>query len=200
MSYRYERYRERPRSGWRSWLVFVTVVVWVLVLGCVALRFVIRPHFTDYVNRQVAQAIDPQIPSQLDPDAALRESLEQIPLDVSVPPGELAINDEQANAFISDYRQRLQGIDDVRVRVVPGEVQADVTVRGFTGTAHIQPAVRDGRIVAASAQLDQPLNSILSIDELLGALQDRFNAELNAQGRRVSAIRIEQGQAIVTVE
>lgn len=200
MSYRYERYRERPRSALRSWLIFLTIVVWVLVLGCLALRFIVRPQLTDYVNRQIAQAINPQLPADLDPNAALRESLEQLPVGVTVPPGELVVSEDQANLYIDDYRQRLQGIDDIRVRFTPGQVQADVTVRGITGTAHVQPVVQDGRIVAANPQLGQPLGSILSIDELLGALQDRLNAELNAQGRRITEIRVEQGQAIVVVE
>lgn len=200
MSYRYERYRERPRNALRSWLIFLTVVVWVLVLGCLALRFIVRPQLTDYVNRQIAQAINPQLPADLDPNAALRESLEQLPVGVTVPPGELVVSEDQANLYIDEYRQRLQGIDDIRVRFTPGQVQADVTVRGITGTAHVRPVVQDGRIVAANSQLDQPLGSILSIDELLGALQDRLNAELNSQGRRITEIRVEQGQAIVVVE
>lgn len=200
MSYRYERYRERPRSAARSWLIFLTVAVWALVLGCLALRFVVRPQLTDYVKRQVAQAIDPQLPAELDPNAALRESLEQLPVSGVVTPGELVVSEEQANSYIDDYRARLQGIDDIRVRFTPGEVQADVTVQGFTGTARVQPVVQDGRIVATNAQLDQPLGSFLSIDELLSALQDRLNSELNAQNRRITDVRIEQGQAIVIVE
>jgi hypothetical protein len=200
VSYRYERYRERPRSAARSWLIFLTVAVWALVLGCLALRFVVRPQLTDYVKRQVAQAIDPQLPAELDPNAALRESLEQLPVSGVVTPGELVVSEEQANSYIDDYRARLQGIDDIRVRFTPGEVQADVTVQGFTGTARVQPVVQDGRIVATNAQLDQPLGSFLSIDELLSALQDRLNSELNAQNRRITDVRIEQGQAIVIVE
>ena len=200
MSYRYERYRERPRSAARSWLIFLTVAVWALVLGCLALRFIVRPQLTDYVKRQVAQAIDPQIPAELDPNAALQQSLEQLPVGGVVTPGELVVSEEQANIYIDDYRSRLQGIDDIRVRFTPGEVQADVTVQGFTGTARVQPVVQDGRIVASNARLDQPLGSFLSIDELLGALQDRLNSELNAQNRRITDIRVEQGQAIVIVE
>lgn len=200
MSYRYERYRERPRSAARGWLIFLTVVVWLLVLGCLALRFIVRPQLTDYVNRQVAQAINPDLPADIDPNAALQESLDQLPIDVAIPPGELVVSEEQANLYIDDYRQRLQGIDDIRVRFTPGEVQADVTVRGITGTARVQPVVQDGRIVALNPRLDQPLGSILSVDELLGALQERLNSELNTQNRRITDVRVEQGQAVVIVE
>lgn len=200
MSYRYERYRERPRSRLRGWLIFLTTVVWVLVLGCLVLRFVVRPQLTNYFNRQVARAINPQIPTDLDPSAALRESLAQVPVGVAVPPGELVVSEEEANVYIDSYRQQLQGIDDIRVRFTPGLVEFDVTVRRFTGTARVRPVVQDGRIVAADAQLDQPLGSILSIDELLGAFQDRLNSELNAQNRRITDVRVEQGQAVVIVE
>lgn len=200
MSYRYERYRERPRSRVRSWLIFLTTVVWVLVLGCLVLRFVVRPQLTNYFNRQVARAINPALPADADPGAALRESLAQVPVGVAVPPGELVVSQDEANVYIDSYRQQLQGIDDIRVRFTPGLVEFDVTVRGFTGTARVRPVVQDGRIVAADAQLDQPLGSILSIDELLGAFQDRLNSELNAQNRRITDVRVEQGQAVVIVE
>ena len=200
MSYQYERYPEQPRRRGRGWLIALTVIVWLLVLACLGIRFFVRPMLTDYVNRQVAQSINPNLPANIDPNEALRESLEQVPLDVAVPPGEFEVTEQQANDYLFAYRQRLQGIDSLRVRFVPGEVQADVTVQGVTGTAYAQPTVRDGRIVAANARLGQPLGSILSIDELLGALQDRMNAELNEQGRRVTGVRVEQGVAVVTVE
>lgn len=200
MSYRYERYRERPRSALRSWLIFLTTVVWLLVLGCLLLRFVVRPQLTNYFNREVARAINPALPADADPGAALRDSLAQVPVGVAVPPGELVVSEEDANVYIDGYRQQLQGIDDVRVRFTPGQVEFDVTVQGITGTARMRPVVQDGRIVATNASLDQPLGSILSIDELLGAFQERLNAELSAQNRRMTDLRVEQGQAVVIVE
>lgn len=200
MSYRYERYRERPRSALRSWLIFLTTVVWLLVLGCLLLRFVVRPQLTNYFNRQVARALNPALPADGDPSAALRDSLAQVPVGVAVPPGELAVTEEEANVYIDGYRQQLQGIDDIRVRFTPGQVEFDVTVQGITGTARMRPVVQDGRIVATNASLDQPLGSILSIDDLLAAFQERLNAELSAQNRRMTDLRVEQGQAVVIVE
>lgn len=203
MSYRYERYeryREQPRNRTKTCLIWLTAAVWLLVLACVGVRYVLRPFITDYVNRQIAVAINPSLPDGLDPNEALRESLEQVPINVQVPPGEIEVSEEQANSYVEAYRQRLQGIDDIRVRFVPGEVQAVVTVQGISGTARMQPVVQDGRIVAANPRLDEPLGSILSVDDLLGALQDRINSELNTQGRRITGVRVEQGVAIVTVE
>ena len=57
MSYRYERYCERPPRKSRSGLIALTVIVWLLVLGCFAARYVLRPAVTDYVNRQVAVSV-----------------------------------------------------------------------------------------------------------------------------------------------
>ena len=200
MSYRYERYRERPRNRFRSCLISLTIFVWVLVLGCLGTRFLVRPAVTDYVSREIADSINPQLPANLDPNEALRESLEQVPIGGAVVPGELRVTDEQANEYVAAYRDRLVGIDDLRVRFVPGELQADVTVQGLTNTAHAQAAVQDGRIVAQNARLDQPLGSLLSIEPLLDAILGRLNAELAAQQRRVTDVRIEQGVAIMTVE
>jgi hypothetical protein len=200
MSYRYERYRERPRSRLRGWLVTLTIFVWLLVLGFVVLRFFVRPSITNYVNRQVVQSLNPQTPSDANPGDALRESLQQVPLGVTVPSGEIRITEAQANGYLDAYRARMTGIDDLRVRFVPNEVQADITVRGITSTAHARPEVRNGQIVAAEQQLDPPLGLILSMDELFGAFQARINSEIAAQGRSVKTITIEQGVAVITIE
>lgn len=200
MSYRYERYRERPRNRARGWLVGLTILVWLLVLGFVALRYFVRPSLTDYVNRQVVESINPQSAIDTNSAEALRESLQQVPINVTVPAGELRITEEQANGYLTNYRQRLTGIDDLQVRFVPDEVQADITVRGISSTAYARPEVRNGQIVAADQRLGPPLGLILSMDDLLGAFQERINAEIAAQGRSVTDITIEQGIAIITIE
>lgn len=204
MSYRYERYRERPRSAGRRWLISLTIIVWLLVAGFLAVRFFVRPRVTDYVNRKVVEAVNPQASVDANPGEALRESLQQIPINVAIKPGKIRVTEDDANEYLYAYRQKLKGIDNVRVRFVPGEVQADVTasIQGFavSSTARAQPVVENGRIVARNAALDQPLGSVLSIDSLMNALVNRINDELAAQGRRVTGIRVEQGVAVIEVE
>ena len=200
MSYRYERYRERPRSQMRSCLVVLTVCVWLVVFAWLAVRFWVRPLVTDYVNQQVAVAIDPQLPADLAPGQALQESLEQVPIPVQIPAGTITVTEDQANSYLTGYRDQLAEIDDIRVRFVPGAVQAEVTVRGFRGTASTEPVVEGGRLVATNTSLSQPLGSFLSINPLMQALLDRINGEVTAQGRTITAVQIEQGTALVTVE
>lgn len=200
MSYRYEQYTERPRNRSRSCLISATVLVWVLVLACIAIPTFVRPAVTDYLNRQVATRIDPQIPADLPGEEALRESLDQVPLDVPVPIGTIQISEADANAYMAAYREQLPGIDDIAVRFVPGAIEADVTFRGFTGTARTEPQVQNGRIVATNTSLGQPLGSLLSIDPLMNALLDRINNQIAEQGRTITSVTIEQGSALVTVE
>ncbi|MDP9350772.1 MAG: hypothetical protein M3P51_04430 [Chloroflexota bacterium] len=200
MSYRYERYRERPRSGLKGWLVALTVLIWVLVLGCVAVRFLLRPALTDYVKRQIAVSIDPDIPADINPGQALRESLQQVPLPDEIPVGTLTVSEEQANSYLARYREDLAEIDDLRVRLVPGEVQAQVTMRGFSGVARTEPVAQAGRLVATNTALSQPLSSFISIEPLMQALLDRINDEVAAQGRSITAVQIEQGAAVITIE
>jgi hypothetical protein len=200
--YSYREYQERPRNRLRSTLIFVTALVWVLVLACLALRFFVRPNVTDYVNRQVAVTIDPQIPPSLDPNAALRESLSQIPLGGAIPPGRFEVTEEMANDYLYAYRQNLGEIDAVQVNFVPGEIEANISLRRFplSGTATTTPAVQDGRLIATNTRLNQPLDSVLSIDPLMNALLSRINEEVAAQGRRITAVEITDGLAIVSVE
>lgn len=200
MSYRYEQYRERPRSRGRGCLVGLTVLVWLLVLGFFGLRYFVRPSLTNYVNRQVVESINPQVSPDADPGDALRDSLQQVPIDIDVPPGELRVTDAQANSYLATYRERLTGIDDLRIHFVPDEVQAVITVRGVSSTAHARPVVRNGQIVATDQRLDPPLGLFLSMDDLLNAFQERINAEIAAQGRTVTGISVDEGFAVITIE
>lgn len=205
MSYRqysYREYQERPRNRLRSVLIFLTVIIWLLVLGCLAIRFFVRPNVTDYVNRQVAVTLDPQLPPDLDPNAALRESLSQIPLAGAIPAGEFRVTQEEANDYLYAYRQNLGEIESVRVTFVPGEIEAHIDLRRFplSGKAYTTPAVQDGRLIATNTRLNQPLDSVLSIDPLMDALLNHINEEVAAQGRRITAIEITDGVAIVSVE
>lgn len=200
MSYRYERYHERPPRKGRRGLLALTVIVWMLVLGCLGARYLLRPAVTDYVNRQVAVALDPEVPADRNPGDALQESLEQVQIPFEIPAGTRTITEQEANRFVAAYESRLSGVDDVRVRFVPGQVQADITVRGFTGTATMEPAVQNGQLVATNTSLGQPLGSFLSIDPLMQALLDRVNGEVTAQGRTITRVQVEQGQAVITVE
>jgi hypothetical protein len=201
VSYRYERYRERPRSGGvRSVLIFLTVVVWLVVLGCFALRWFVRPALTDYVNREVAVSINPQLPPNLDPNQALRESLEQIPVAGAIPPGRFEVTEAMANDYLTGYREQMGEIDNVHVRFVPGEVQANISVWGLTGTARTTPAVQNGRLVATNTRMNQPLDSVISLDPLMDALLGRINSEVAAQGRSITDVEIVDGLAIVHVE
>ncbi len=200
MSYRYERYQERPRRQGRSWLVALTIFIWLLVLGCLAVRFLLRPALTDYVQREIAVAIDEDIPANLEAGQALREGLKQIPFPGNIPVGTVTISEEQANSYLAGYADQLGEIDNISVGFVPGDVQAVVTVQGFSGVARTVPTVQGGRLVATNTRLSQPLDSFISIEPLMQALLDRLNDEVAAQGRSVTAVQIEQGAAVISVE
>jgi hypothetical protein len=199
MSYRYEEeyYEEQPRRRLRGWLLSLTILVWLLVLACVLLRFVIQPALTDFVNRRIARTIDPNLPASFDPIAALRDRLASIPSG-PIPAGEFTVTEEQANAYVAAYRPQV--LDEVQVHFVPREVQADLTWRGITSTARMGVEARNGHLVAVNPRLDPPLGAVLSIDALVGVLEDRLNDELTAQGRRITHVEVQQDIAVVTIE
>lgn len=196
---RFQRYPPPQRRRGRGCLTCLTVLVWAVVLGYLGLRFVVQPRMTQYLERQIATQLDPQVAADLSADDALRQGLDQLP-DVPIPAGQLTVTEDQANALAGSYAGQVDALDGVQVRFVPGEVQVDLTAQGFTNTARIVPEVRDGRIVAASQSLDPPLGLLISLDDLTSAVIDQLNADAAAQGRRVTAVEIQQGVAIVVVE
>ena len=204
MSYRYERhdeyddyyYEERPRRR-RTCLIVATILVWALVFACIGFYFFGQRVVTDFVNRRIARVIDPDIAPNVEPLDALRDSLASIP-SVEIPPGEYVVSEEQADDYLDTSRPA--GFDDMQVRFVPGEVVTDITWNGFTGTARMGVEARDGRLVAVNPRLDPPLGAFLSIDAVVGVLEERLNNELVGQGRRVTSVEIEAGQARLMIE
>jgi hypothetical protein len=120
MSYQYrqyERYNERPRrSPLRCLFVSLTILVWVVLLGVLLLRFVVRPMITNMIEQRVAESVEVARP-QSDvvvpvPGSGLLPTL---------PVGSFSVSDADANAWLAAHRDQLQGIDDVRLRFAGNE-------------------------------------------------------------------------------
>jgi hypothetical protein len=203
MSYRYERRterrpeRRRRGNGCLAWLV---ALVWIILLGVVAYRYWLRPQISQYVGQQIAERVSGDAGSQVGQQiergaaAALPTAL------AALPSGELRISEEQANAYLAARADSLKPLDSATIRFVPNEVQADLRAVGTTSVARMGLAVQDGRIIAVNPQLDGPLNQLIALPDLTGALEKQLNDQLAAQGRRVTNVRVEQGILVVTIE
>ncbi len=195
MSYRYERYNERPRrSGMRCLFVTLTILVWVVLLGILLVRFVVRPAMTNLIEGRFAERV-PVERSQPNIEVPAVGSL--LP---ALPAGSFTISEADANQWFAQNRDQLQGVDDVRLRFVPGEAQADLTMQGVSGTARADITAVDGRIVVRNAQLAPPLGWVVDVAPLATLLQDQLNAELAASNRRATSAVVEQGKVTLTVE
>ena len=193
MSYRYERYRERPRSSLRRWIIALTVLIWVVLIALVLLHFVARPAVTRYVQDRIAQRlpVQPQ-------EGTLPAQGELTPSDL--PPGSFAIRESDANQWLVDHRHELQGVDDVRLRFLPGEAQADLTVGGLTSTAYGGVQVVNGRVIITNPRLDSPLGLFVDVRPFATLIENRLNQDLATLGRTVSSVTIEQGQLVIAME
>ncbi len=190
MSYRYERYRERPRRG-RGWLSALTALVWLVLIGLLLARFVARPLITDMVEGRIAQRVT--VPQ---PDAAVPPAEQSPP---GTEPSSFTVGEADANQWVEEHRSELQGIDSVRFRFVPGQVEADVTVAGVTSTAYAGIAVANGRVVAVNPRLDPPLGLVVDVQPFVVLIEDRLNSDLASTGRTVTGAEVQQGQIVITI-
>ncbi len=190
MSYRYERYRERPRRR-RGWLTGLTVLVWLVLIGLLLARFVVRPLLTDLVEGRVADRIALPDPLDRGPDPAA-------PGDNG--PNSFVVTEAAANQWVEDHRAELQGVESVRFRFVPGEAQADLTIGGVTSTARSGVEVRDGRIVAVNPRLDPPLGLVVDVKPFVTLIENRLNSDIAATGQRVTGVEIQSGQVVIGIE
>jgi hypothetical protein len=190
MSYQYERYRERPRSSLRRWVIGLTILIWLVLIALVLARFVVRPALTRLFEDRIAQTIQ---------DGALPGvSGELVPTDIQ--PGSFSIRTEDANLWLSEHRQEFEGVDDVRLRFLPGEAQADLTIGGVSSTAHAGVEVVNGQVVITNPRLDWPLGAVVDVQPFATLIQDRLNQDLASLGRTVTGATIEQDQMVITIE
>ena len=205
MSYRNERRPERRRSrnGCLAWLV---ALVWIVLLAVIGYRYWLRPQVSQYVGRQIAEQVGAAGAGQTSNVTPAQQQIEQgaaqaLPTALAaLPSGELRITDEQANVYLAERADSLKPINSATVHFVPDQVQVDLQAAGLSGTATMGLAVQNGRIIAVDPKLDGPLGQFIALTDLTRALEQQLNDQLAAQGRRISAARVEQGALIVTIE
>jgi hypothetical protein len=205
MSYRNERRPERRRSrnGCLAWLV---ALVWIVLLAVVGYRYWLRPQVSQYVGRQIAEQVGAAGAGQTSNGTPPQQQIEQgaaqaLPTALAaLPSGELRITDEQANVYLAERADSLKPINSATVHFVPDQVQVDLQAAGLSGTASMGLAVQNGRIIAVDPKLDGPLGQFIALTDLTRALEQQLNDQLAAQGRRITAARVEQGALIVTIE
>src|SRR3712207_2233222 len=110
MSYRYERYRERPRqSPLRRFLVGLTILVWIILAVLLLARFVARPVITNLVEQRFAERIPILRQPPADPGVGDGGTLPapSEPAANAPEPGSFTISEADANQWIVDHRHEL---------------------------------------------------------------------------------------------
>jgi hypothetical protein len=191
MSYRNERYygRRRNRNGC---LVTLVVLVWVVLIAVLAYRFWLRPQVSQFVGGQIGGQLNQRV--EQGAAASLPTAI------AALPTGELRITEAQANDYLASRASSLKPLDSVTVHFVPDEIQADLKALGTTSTARMGLAVQNNRIIAVNPQLDGPLEQFIALPDLTRALEKQLNDQLALQGRKITAVRVEQGAIVINVE
>jgi hypothetical protein len=187
MSYQYERYAERPRSsGLRRLVTILTIVVWSLLLSILLIRFVVRPMLTGYLEGRLAQGLISGLIGGF--------------MGGSLPEGSFAISESDANLWLSQNRGEFQGVDDVRVRFLPGQAHAELTMYGLTSTARVGVAVENGQVLFTDPSLGPPLGLIVDVKPFAQMIQNRLNSDMAAAGQQVKAARLEPGRLVIELQ
>jgi hypothetical protein len=205
MSSRYDRRPERRRNR-NGCLALVVALVWIILLAVVGYRYWLRPQVSQYVGRQIAEQVGAAAAGQGSNGTPPQQQIEQGAAQVlptalaALPSGELRVTDEQANVYLAERASSLKPLDSATVHFVPDQVQVDLQAASLASTARMGLAVQNGRIIATDPQLDGSLGQLIDLPDLTRALEQQLNDQLAAQGRRVTAVRIEQGALVVTIE
>ena len=203
MSYRNERRREPRRRSRNGCLALLVALVWIILLAVIGYRYWLRPQLSQYVGRQIAEQVGaPVAGNATSPQQQIEQGAAQVlPTALAaLPSGELRVTDAQANAYLAERAESLKPIESATVRFVPDEIQVDLRAAGFSSTARMGVAIQNGRIIAVDPQLDGPLGQVIALPDLTRALEQQLNGQLAAQGRHITAARVEQGALVVTIE
>jgi hypothetical protein len=178
----------------------LVILVWAVLIAVVAYNYFLRDSVSQQVGnligRQLAQQGQSQVGQQIEQGAQAG-----LPTVVAgLPSGELRVTEQQANGFLASRASSMRPIDGVQVHFVPGELQASISALGTTSTFRSGLAVQGGRIVATDPQVSGMLNQVINVQDLTRSLENQLNAQLDAQGRRVSGVQINQGEMVVNVE
>jgi hypothetical protein len=206
MSSRYDRRREPRHRNRNGCLMLLVALIWIILLAVVGYRYWLRPQVSQYVGRQIGEQVGAAGAGQTSIGTPPQQQIEQGAAQVlptalaALPSGQLRITDEQANAYLAERAGSLKPIDSATVHFVPDQVQVDLQAAGLSSTARMGVDVQNGRIIAVEPKLDGPLGQFIALPDLTRALEQQLNDQLAAQGRHVTAARIEQGALIVTIE
>lgn len=198
--YRPQPPRKKKSGGCLRWLVLLIWLVLMLVLGY---QYFWRNQVSEQIGQQIVEKIAPTISVGGDAQSPGQggEVGGVLPTVIAaLPSGELRITEQEANEYLTANVAELQPAERVQVRFVPGELQADIVAFGLTSTARTGLAIQDGRVVTVNARLDGPLGAFVDVTSLTQPLEQQLNAQLAAQGKRVTNVRIEQGALVFTVE
>ncbi len=202
MSYNEERYyqnrRERRRGHGCLWTL--VILVWVLLIAVVVYNYFLRDNVSQQVGNLIGQQIAGQGQSQLGQQIEQGAQAGMPTVVAGLPSGDIRITEQQANGFLAARATSMRPIDSVQVHFVPGELQATISALGTTSTFRSGLAVQDGRVIATNPQVNGMLDQVINVQDVTRSLENQLNAQLDAQGRRVTGVQINQGEMVVTVE
>lgn len=187
---RQRRYERRPRRRSGGCFEKLLVVVWIVVIFIAVYLLLVRPLISTYIGGQILEQV------------AGTEQLDQVSQTIpdvvsALPLGQLVISEQQANEFAQSNSTLMQQIDALEVHFVPGQVQADLVVRGLSNQITFGLEARNGKVEVVDPRIDGPLEALIAPEQLISGLTDRFNQELAAQGKLPASILIEQEQIVI---
>lgn len=196
-------------------LIIVGVVL--LVLGTGAIVFG-GPLVGQFFGQQVEKTVEDQVEKQI---AAQKERLgdlatnvpseaqkqlektvaEELPAAIeALPTGELALTEDQANAYLKSRPEQFEPLENATVHFVPDQVQIDMESMGMQSQATFGLAAEDGRIVIVDPSLSGPLGIVVSFEDLAVSLEEQINEQFNTKGRSIESVRVEEDRIVVAIE
>lgn len=202
---RYARRYERPQRRGNGCLVLIVVLIWGVLALLIGYQFFFRQQVSRQIGEQISQQLGGGATPAGQPGSPAQQIGEQaagaLPTAIAaLPTGELRISDDEANAYLAAHAGSMQPVDSVVVRFLPGEMQADITALGSTSQARAGLALQAGRVIVVDPRIDGPLSNLIEPRDLISPLEQQLNDQLAAQGKRITDVRVEQGELVLLVE
>ncbi|MCG8353172.1 MAG: hypothetical protein MI924_35850 [Chloroflexales bacterium] len=112
----------------------------------------------------------------------------------------LVVTEADFNSYLARSPEQIAPFESAVIRFVPGEVQAEFRISGSSIQVRAGLMVQDGRITLVNLQLDGPLDTLFTLEDIQPLIEQRINDPLVSRNLVVREVRVEQGQAILVFE
>jgi hypothetical protein len=169
-----------------SLMVMLAATAGVIIGAILVTNLYVKPRVTDVISSHVGTSIENTVRERINVELA------------NIPAGNITVSEAEINEQIA-HQGNLGPVDNLRVSIDPGGVDAGLSAYGMSGNYSGEVLVENGQIRIVNGNLSGPLQYVVDEGEIEQIASGAINRALSDAGYRVEAVTLEDGRMILTL-